>query len=115
MSIFISNRAKKNMQGYWFGLFVPILVGMGCSFLSMGILVNSDGPVSEFDYIDYVFLTFLMAGHLVVWPFVAWLLTRSDPGEHFSRRKGAYMSLKLYVFWIVFIVFNSIIEALGGE
>ncbi len=114
MSIFISNRAKKNTQGYWFGLFVPILVGVGCSFLSM-MLVNSDVPVSEFDYIDYVFLTFFMAGHLVVWPLVAWLLTRSNPSERFPRRKGAYMSLKLYVFWIAFILFNSILGALGGE
>lgn len=114
MSIFISNRAKKNTQGYWFGLFVPILVGVGCSFLSM-MLVNTDVPVSEFDYIDYVFLTFVMAGHLVVWPLMAWLLTRSNPSERFSRRKGAYMSLKLYVFWIAFILFNSILGALGGE
>lgn len=116
MSIFINDKIKQNTIRYWFGLMVPILIGVGCSLLSLSILMAHDGPVSELRYIDYFFVVFWVSGTLVIWPLSAWwLIRRAKKSEDVPRIKGAYASLKLYMLWLFYILSNVILSVMAGE
>lgn len=116
MSIFINDKIKQNTIRYWFGLMVPILIGVGCSLLSLSILMTHDGPVSELRYIDYFFVVFWVSGTLVIWPLSAWwLIRRAKKSEDVPRIKGAYASLKLYMLWLFYILSNVILSVMAGE
>ena len=105
VSIFINSQAKENTKGYWFGLVLPIVIGWGVSLFSLSILTLHEGPVSEMTYVEYIFLTFWVLGHLVIWPLFAWwLFRRAVRLENKSCKKGAYMSMKLYTVWLLFII-----------
>ena len=58
MSIFLSKKAKENFKGFWYGLLLPIIVGVGISLLSMGVMIRFEsyfvGPDDNF--IEYFFL-----------------------------------------------------------
>lgn len=107
MSIFINQQIKENTIGYWFGLAIPIVIGWGCSLLSLGILVNTEahmgggGPSS----IEYFLLVFSVLGHIIVWPLVAWLqLIRAKRLEKIPYENGAKLSLKLYLIWMIYAI-----------
>ena len=116
MSIFISKEAKDKAQGYWFGLLSPLLAGWGVSTFSMTALMSRDGPVSEMTYVDYFFMTGWISGGLVVHPLCAWwVLLRAKIVGNAPCIKGAYMSIKLYILWIFFLLSMTIISFVWGE
>jgi len=116
MSIFISKEAKDKAQGYWFGLLIPLLAGWGVSTFSMAALMSRDGPVSEMTYVDYFFMTGWISGGLVVHPLCAWVvLLRAKIVGNAPCIKGAYMSIKLYILWIFFLLSMTITSFVWGE
>ena len=117
MSIFISKESKQQATGYWFGLAIPILVGWGCSFVALGIVMATHhGPVSEMTPVSYVLSAIWVMGHLVFWPAIAvWLIRGERKPELLPRKKGALMSLKLYAIWAAYVLFNTILLLLAGE
>ena len=115
MSIFISKEAKDKAQGYWFGLLIPLLTGWGVSLFSMAVLMSRDGPVSEMTYVDYFLMAGWIAGGLVVHPLCAWwLIRRAKELENTPCIKGAYMSIKLYIFWLMYLISITIINFMWG-
>lgn len=105
MSIFINDEVKENFKGFWFGLAIPILVGVGITTVSLIVLMSSDLHIDQYNYIDYFFLIFMMSGHLVIWPLLAWwLLRRANKLQNVHRRRGASMSIKLYIIWVTWVV-----------
>ena len=105
MSIFINDEVKENFKGFWFGLAIPILVGVGLTTVSIMFLMSSDLNIDQYNYIDYFFLIFMMSGHLVIWPLLAWwLLRRANKLQNVHRRRGASMSIKLYIIWVTWVV-----------
>ena len=105
MSIFINDEAKESFKGFWFGLAIPILVGVGVTTVSLMVLMSSDLHIDHYSYIDYFFLIFVMSGHLVIWPLLAWwLLRRANKLQNLHRRRGASMSIKLYIIWVTWVV-----------
>lgn len=105
MSIFINDEVKENFKGFWFGLAIPILVGVGLTTVSLMFLMSSDLHIDQYNYIDYFFLIFMMSGHLVIWPLLAWwLLRRANKLQNVHRRRGASMSIKLYIIWVTWVV-----------
>ena len=105
MSIFINDEVKENFKGFWFGLAIPILVGVGLTTVSLMFLMSSDLNIDQYNYIDYFFLIFMMSGHLVIWPLLAWwLLRRANKLQNVHRRRGASMSIKLYIIWVTWVV-----------
>jgi len=111
MSIFINKEAKERAKSYWFGFLTPILLGVGCSFLSFFVLVNLF-PSDKFTYVPYLFGTFLILGPLVIWPLSAWgLARRANKMENLSCKNGAWTSIKLYIMWVAWIVLAGILES----
>lgn len=118
MSIFINNEVKNNTTSYLFGLMVPILIGWGCSIISMSILMSHDGPVSELTYVHYFFFALWILGFVVIWPLLAWkLMLRAKKLENLSYNKGAWMSIKLYIVLMVYSLISMVVSYLlwGGE
>ena len=113
MSIFINNEAKENFKGFWFGLAIPILVGVGLSTVSITVLINSDLLVPhQYTFIGVFIILFAMSGHLVVWPLLAWrLIRRANKVQNLPRKKGAWLSLKLYMIWVTWIVVAGFLES----
>ena len=115
MSIFISKEAKDKAQGYWFGLLTPLFAGWGVSLFSMAALMSRDEPVRP-DYVDYFFMTGWISGGLVVHPLCAWwLILRAKIVGNTSCIKGAYMSIKLYILWVFYLLSMTIIHFMWGE
>lgn len=112
MSIFINDEVKENFKGFWFGLAIPILVGVGLTTVSLMVLMSSDLHIDQYNYIDYFFLIFMMSGHLVIWPLLAWwLLRRANKLQNLHRRRGASMSIKLYIIWVTWIVVAGLLDS----
>ena len=112
MSIFINDEVKENFKGFWFGLAIPILVGVGITTVSLMVLMSSDFHIDHYSYIDYFFLIFVMSGHLVIWPLLAWwLLRRANKLQNLHRRRGASMSIKLYIIWVTWIVVAGLLDS----
>ena len=118
MSIFINKEMKDNAKNYWFGLLTPIVIGWGCSLFSFSVLIIRDVRVGEYGYIDYFFGIFMVLGHLIIWPLLAYLLIiqHANKFENLFYKKGVGMSIKLYIIWVVFFVVPGIILAIleGG-
>lgn len=105
MSIFINDEVKENFKGFWFGLAIPILVGVGISTVSLIVLMSSGLRFEQFTLIHHLILIFMMSGHLVIWPLLAWwLLRRANKLQNVHRRRGASMSIKLYIIWVTWVV-----------
>ena len=117
MSIFLSNRAKQNAKGFWYGLLFPIAVGLGTSLLSLFIVIRFETSIIRDSFVEDVLFTIYALGILVIWPLFAHRL--------FSRAKklgkkplidGSRMSIKLYVFFLLLVVLPgtivSIMEAI---
>ena len=88
---------------FWYGLGIPICVGLGISIFSLIVLS------SMIDKLSIVFIllfsTLLHTGHLVLWPSLAALiLSRGKKSGNVSSKKGALLSLKLYAAWLVVII-----------
>ena len=112
MSIFINDEVKENFKGFWFGLAIPILVGVGITTVSLMVLMSSDFHIDHYTNIDYFFLIFVMSGHLVIWPLLAWwLLRRANKLQNLHRRRGASMSIKLYIIWVTWIVVAGLLDS----
>ena len=113
MSIFINDEVKENFKGFWFGLAIPILVGVGLSTDSITVLMISDLLVPhQYTFIGVFIILFAMSGHLVVWPLLAWwLIRRANKLQKLHRRRGASMSIKLYIIWVTWIVVAGLLDS----
>lgn len=115
MSIFINNEIKQNTLGYWFGLATPILIGWGCSLFSLAVLMTRDTPVNETSYVDYFLMTLWVSGHLVLYPLCAWwLILRGKKLANVPCIKGAYLSIKLYMIYLLYLGVSIISSVILG-
>ena len=87
---------------YWYGLVIPIILGLGSSLFSLIVLLNADK--SSFTFVIF-FATFFHLGHILLWP-VSAVFLKNAGGEvgNFPYRNGASLSLKLYAIWMIVIV-----------
>ncbi len=111
MPIFINEEVKDKTKKFWFGLGVPIVIGFGWTFVVVGIIVNMPRNFEEYlvnneNILVNLFLVIMMnLGHLVIWPILAWwLMSRANTIDDLYYKKGAWMSMKLYMAWIAIIV-----------
>ena len=112
MSIFINDEVKENFKGFWFGLAIPILVGVGITTVSLIVLMSSGLRFEQFTLIHHLILILMMSGHLVIWPLLAWwLIRRANKVQNLPRKKGAWLSLKLYMIWVTWIVVAGFLES----
>ncbi|MAK05173.1 MAG: hypothetical protein CMA03_04740 [Euryarchaeota archaeon] len=116
MPIFINKEVKDKTKKFWFGLGVPIVIGFGWTFVVVGIIVNMPRNFEEYlvnneNIFVNLFLVIMMnLGHLVIWPILAWwLMSRANTIDDLYYKKGAWMSMKLYMAWIAIIVVYVII------
>ncbi len=116
MPIFINKEVKDKTKKFWFGLGVPIVIGFGWTFVVVGIIVNMPRNFEEYlvnneNILVNLFLVIMMnLGHLVIWPILAWwLMSRANTIDDLYYKKGAWMSMKLYMAWIAIIVVYVII------
>ena len=110
MSIFIDEKVKENFLHYWFGLGAPIVVGFGITLFSFIFLIGFEEFFLNDDFfiILNIIVIFANLGHLVIWPLFAWWLkSHAKPIEKEGIEKGARISIKLYLVWLVFIVLPS--------
>ena len=77
MSVFISNKAKERIKNFWFGLAIPIIVGVGTSLFSMSFWLMNDESIANDEYAisDYFFGTFYISGVLIIWPLISMVIT----------------------------------------
>jgi len=112
MSIFINDEVKENFKGFWFGLAIPILVGVGITTVSLIVLMSSGLRFEQFTLIHHLILILMMSGHLVIWPLLAWwLIRRANKLQKLHRRRGASMSIKLYIIWVTWIVVAGLLDS----
>tara|TARA_B100000287_G_scaffold418078_1_gene454589 strand:- start:370 stop:723 length:354 start_codon:yes stop_codon:yes gene_type:complete len=117
MSIFLSNRAKENAKGYWYGLLFPIVVGWGTSFLSMFMVIRFEESIVRDSFVDYVLMSIYGLGFLVIWPLFAHrLFSRAQKLGKEPLRNGSRTSIILYVFFLLLVVLPltivSVMEAM---
>ena len=110
MSIFLSKKAKENAKGFWYGLLLPIIVGVGSSLLSMGVMIRFEssfvGPDDNF--IEYFFLTLYAIGFLLIWPLFAHrLFSGANELGNIPLKDGARVSIILYLCMVFFAVLPS--------
>ena len=125
MPIFINKEVKDKTKKFWFGLGVPIVIGFGWTFVVVGIIVNMPRNFEEYlvnneNILVNLFLVIMMnLGHLVIWPILAWwLMSRANTIDDLYYKKGAWMSMKLYMAWIaiivVYVIMILIFAGVGG-
>ena len=117
MQIFINSGVKQKTKDYWFGLVIPILFGFGVSLCSMGIFVLIIDPVAydETTYIEVFFGAIYVLGILAIWPLLAWrMMVRANKLEKLSYKKGAWMSIKLYIIFVIYSIVSMGFSFLGG-
>lgn len=117
MSIFLSNRAKENAKGFWYGLLFPIAVGLGTSLLSMFIVIRFETSIIRDGFVEDVLFAIYALGILVIWPLFAHrLFSRAKKLGKEHLRNGSRISIKLYVFFLLLVVLPgtivSIMEAI---
>ncbi|MBS73195.1 MAG: hypothetical protein CMA91_02945 [Euryarchaeota archaeon] len=111
MSVFISNKAKERTKNFWFGLAIPIVVGVGTSLFSMSFWMMNGESIANDEYAisDYFFGTFYISGVLIIWPLLAWLLLqRANKSQILGYREGCRMSIKIYIGLIIFIIISNL-------
>ena len=115
MSIFVNSKVKENTKGYWFGLVIPILVGGGVSLSAMSIFMVISVPGTT-TLTEIFFFTIYILGFIAIWPLLAWrLMVRANKLENLSYKKGAWMSIKLYIVLMAYgLVSTAISYLLGG-
>ena len=105
MSIFLSNRAKENAKGFWYGLLFPIVVGLGTSLLAMFMVIRFETSIIRDSFVEDVLLAIYLLGFMVVWPLFAHrLFSRAKKLGKEHLRNGSRMSIKLYVFFLLLVV-----------
>ena len=110
MSIFLSNQAKENAKGFWYGLLFPIVVGLGTSLLSMSVVMRFETSIIRDSFVEDVLFTIYALGILVIWPLFAHrLFSRAKKLGKNPLRDGSRMSIKLYVFFLLLVVLPVII------
>ena len=93
-----------NTSGYWYGLLIPICLGLGGSFFSLMILRSMTSWLLDYSLLFFFVLLFHM-GHAVVWPSSAALIFfQGKKSGNLLSKNGALLSLKLYVVWMVVII-----------
>ena len=117
MSIFLNSKVKENTKGYWFGLVIPILVGGGVSLSSISIFMFISEPGTT-TLTEIFFFTIYILGFIAIWPLLAWrLMVRANKLENLSYKKGAWMSIKLYIVLMAYGLVSTAVSYLlwGGE
>ena len=117
MSIFLNSKVKENTKGYWFGLVIPILVGGGVSLSSISIFMFIAEPGTT-TLTEIFFFTIYILGFIAIWPLLAWrLMVRANKLENLSYKKGAWMSIKLYIVLMAYGLVSTAVSYLlwGGE
>ena len=110
MSIFLSNQAKENAKGFWYGLIFPIAVGLGTSLLSMFVVLRFETSIIRDSFVEDVLLAIYLLGIMVIWPLFAHrLFSRAKKLGKKPLRDGSRMSIKLYVFFLLLVVLPGII------
>lgn len=115
MPIFINEEVKDKTKKFWFGLGVPIVIGFGWTFVVVGFIVNLPNfgewlANNENILVDLFLVIMINLGHLVIWPLLAWwLMSRANTIDDLYYKKGAWMSMKLYIAWMAIIVVYVII------
>ena len=110
MSIFLSNRAKENAKGFWYGLLYPIVVGLGTSLFSMFMVLRFETSIIRDSFVEDVLLAIYLLGIMVIWPLFAYrLFSRAKKLGKEPVRDGSRMSIILYIFFIFFIILPGII------
>ena len=104
-----NNADSETKSDFWLGFGTPVGVGLGISFCSMFILMNSTLDESMILFIILFSLLF-NTGHSIIWPLIAvGLMVRGNSSRRESLKNGAILSLKLYAAWIIFVVFPIVI------
>ena len=110
MSIFLSNRAKENAKGFWYGLLFPIAVGLGTSLLSMFVVMRFETSIIRDSFVEDVLLAIYLLGVMVIWPLFAYrLFSRAKKLGKEHLRNGSRMSIILYLFFLFCVVLPGII------
>ena len=110
MSIFLSNRAKENAKGFWYGLLFPIAVGLGTSLLSMFVVIRFETSIIRDSFVEDVLLAIYFLGVMVIWPLFAHrLFSRAKKLGKEPLINGARMSIILYLCFLFCIVLPGII------
>ena len=117
MSIFLSNRAKENAKGYWYGLLFPIVVGLGISLLSMFVVIWFEESIPRDSFVEDVLFAIYALGIMVIWPLFAHrLFSRAKKLGKEPLRNGSRTSIILYVFFLLLVVLPltivSVMEAM---
>ncbi len=93
-----------NTSGYWYGLLIPICLGLGGSFFSLMVLLGNTSQLLDYGLLFFFVLLFHM-GHAVVWPSSAALIFfQGKKSGNLLSKNGALLSLKLYAVWMVVII-----------
>jgi len=110
MSIFLSNKAKENAKVFWYGLLFPIVVGFGTTLVSFFVFIRFETSIADDSFVEYFLLSMYGLGVMVIWPLFAYrLFSRAKMLGKESLRKGARMSIILYLFLIFFVVLLSVV------
>lgn len=108
MSIFLSKKAKENAKGFWYGLLLPIIVGVGTSFLSIFVVIRFEESIVRDSFVEYFLLTVYASGFLLIWPLFAHrLFSGGNERGNIPLRDGARVSIILYLCLVFFVVLPS--------
>ena len=90
-----------NTSGYWYGLLIPICLGLGGSFFSLMVLLSMTSWLLDNSLLFFFALLFQM-GHAVLWPSsAAFIFFQGKKSGNLLSKNGALLSLKLYAVWMV--------------
>ena len=93
-----------NTTGYWYGLLIPICLGLGGSFFSLMVLLSMTSWLLDNNRLFFFALLFQM-GHAVLWPSsAAFIFFQGKKSGNLLSKNGALLSLKLYAVWMVVII-----------
>ena len=93
-----------NTCGYWYGLLIPICLGLGGSFFSLMVLLGNTSQLLDYGLLFFFVLLFHM-GHAIIWPSSAALIYfQGKKSGNLLSKNGALLSLKLYAVWLVVII-----------
>ena len=99
------NIETKKTSDYWYGLLIPICLGLGGSLFSLIVLFGMADPSRLAPSLLIFFVLLLHMGHLVLWPSsAAFIFFKGSKTENLLSKNGALLSLKLYAVWMVLII-----------
>ncbi|HJM55324.1 MAG TPA: hypothetical protein QGI72_03675 [Poseidonia sp.] len=98
------NTETKKTRDYWYGLLIPICLGLGVSFFSLIVLLGMSDRLLDYSLLFFFALLFHM-GHLILWPSsAAFIFFQGVKSGNLLSKNGALLSLKLYAVWMVVII-----------